>query len=649
MDLNLPDGNAVEALAGGEGNTIFPILVMTSYGNEATAVQAMKAGALDYIVKSAENFQHMPRTIARALREWEAIAARARAEDALRESERRFETLTRVSPVGVFRTDLDGATTFVNPKWCEIAGIAAEDALGDGWLAAVHPDDRARVKVGWLDCPPQGRALVSEYRFLRADDSEVWVMGQVAPEVDGEGHVTGYVGTLTDITARKHAEEAIERGRAELQAVYDYAPVMMCVLDSERRVLYANRAFVELVGYTDAELREDRACGILGCIHAGDDPMGCGFGPHCAECALRIAMADTFATGRWHRAVEYRTTLMREGQSQEVTLLAATAMIPDAGSPRLLLCLEDLTERRHDQEARERAETALLQAQRVESVGRLAGGVAHDFNNLLQAMMATVQSLRLRSPDVATARASAEIEKHVKRGAALTRQLLLFSRREQPKIEPVDVNELVRESAVLLRRLLPENIGFATEFAPGEPRVDGDRGQLDQVLMNLAVNARDAMPDGGRLLVRAGLRGEDEVFIEVSDSGVGMPASVREKIFDPFFSTKGVGHGTGLGLAVVHGIVTQHGGHIEVESEPGRGGQPRRGCRPRTGWRALPLVVGGSVCLWSRTNRARGKGWPRSSIYWDTSRRRWQRPRRRCACPRSRRLMSSFRISCFPG
>ncbi|HPC83156.1 MAG TPA: response regulator [Thermoanaerobaculaceae bacterium] len=428
MDVRLPDGNAVEALEAGTITRSVPVLAMTSYGDEGIAVRAMKAGAFDYIVKSAESFRNMPRTVARALREWTTVTAKARAEEALRESERRFEILTQVSPVGVFRTDRHGATTFVNPKWCEIAGMRAEDALGHGWLAAVHPEDREWVRAGWQEQPPERRTLTAEYRFLRPDGSVAWVMGQVVPETDAEGLLTGFVGTLTDITARKLAEEA-----------------------------------------------------------------------------------------------------------------------------------------------RERAEAALLQAQKLESVGRLAGGVAHDFNNVLQAMMATVQSLLLRSPDAATARAAAEIEKHVRRGAALTRQLLLFSRREPPKIEPVDINELVREAAVLLRRLLPENIAFATEFVPGDALVDGDRGQLGQVLMNLAVNARDAMPGGGRLLVRVGLRGDAEAFIEVSDTGTGMPASVRERVFDPFFTTKGAGHGTGLGLAVVHGIVTQHGGHIEVESEPGRG------------------------------------------------------------------------------
>lgn len=711
MDLNLPDGRAIDVLTEQGAEEAFPILVMTSYGNEATAVEAMRAGALDYIVKSAESFRDIPRALGQALREWEAVQARRRAEKALQDSEerfrslfeaaplgyqsldsegcllevnpawlqilghtreeaigrwfgdflaatsrekfresfprfkaageihgitfemlrrdgstvlvefdgrigvddqgrfkqthcvlrnvtereqmlaalyesqRRFEILTQASPVGVFRTDPTGGTTFVNPKWCEIAGISADEAMGDGWLRAVHPDDRARIERGWQGGATGERAAVAEYRFLRPDGSLAWVLGQVVEEAETAGRITGYVGTVTDITARKIAEEAIEQGRAELQAVYDFAPVVMCVVDEARRVLFANRAFEELSGRTGVAPQEERACGILGCIHARDDVRGCGYGPHCATCSLRLAIADSFATGQGHRGVEYRTTLTSSGTDRDVTLLASTARLPGGPVRRLLLCLEDITERRLAQEASERAARRLRETQRIEAIGRLAGGVAHDFNNLLQAMVATVQSLRLRSTDPQVVRTAQELEKHVKRGASLTKQLLLFSRRQEPRIEPLDLNELVREAATMLRRLIPENIRFATEFAPGELTVDGDRSQLDQVLMNLVVNARDAMVDGGQLVVRTGAPRQGQVSIEVVDTGTGIAAEIRERLFEPFFSTKAVGLGTGLGLAVVHGIVGQHGGNIEVESELGLGSTfrvvlPLRATRP---------------------------------------------------------------------
>lgn len=584
IDLNLPDGTADEILPGETGGSSVPVVVMTSHGSEARAVEVMRAGAADYVAKSAESLQDLGRRLLRVHREWEERKARREAEEALAASERRYVTLTRMSPVGIFHTDKEGATTFVNPRWCELAGLPAEAALGNGWLAAVHPEDRARIAAGWNTDPSQ-RQLMVEYRFLRPDGSIAWVMGQVAAETDEHGELVGYVGTITDITDRKAAEVAIERSRAELQTVYDHIPVMLCVVDADRRVWFGNRAFSELAERVKNPCGGDLVGNALACIHAFDDPRGCGFGLECARCKLRLAISDTFATGVGVHNVEICRTLLRQGENHEITLLASTALIPSPAEPRLLLCLLDVTELRQAERKRDQAEAALRQAQKLEAIGRLAGGVAHDFNNLLQAMMATVQTLRLRSPEPAAARAAEELDKLVKRGAGLTRQLLLFSRREQPRLSLIDLNELVRETTTLLRRLLPETVQFASEYATGELLVDGDPGQLQQVLVNLAVNARDAMPDGGRLVVRTTAH-NDNAVVEVVDSGVGIPESDLERLFDPFFTTKEAGQGTGLGLAVVHGIVSLHGGHVEVESALGRGSTfrvvlPRRTAVPR--------------------------------------------------------------------
>ncbi len=235
------------------------------------------------------------------------------------------------------------------------------------------------------------------------------------------------------------------------------------------------------------------------------------------------------------------------------------------GPKRMAVFFADVTERLDLQEQ-------LVQSQRMEAVGRLAGGVAHDFNNLLQAMLSQTQLLQVSAADPQRVRATArELEEQVKRGAGLTRQLLLFSRRETVRPERLDLNQIVNGATLLLRRLVRENIAFVVELAQRPPMVEVDRGQLEQVLMNLVVNASDAMPDGGKLVVRTGRENGGWAWLAVEDTGSGIPEAIRDRIFEPFFTTKSPDRGTGLGLAVVHGIVEQHGGRIELRTETGRG------------------------------------------------------------------------------
>lgn len=225
-----------------------------------------------------------------------------------------------------------------------------------------------------------------------------------------------------------------------------------------------------------------------------------------------------------------------------------------------------------DVTSQRRVEEQLLQAQKMEGVGRLAGGVAHDFNNLLQAMMGVSQLLRAEKVGQDAIDAAAEeLDAYVQRGADLTRQLLLFSRQTEPRREKIDLNDIVRTAAGMLRRLVRENVDFRLEADDTPLPVEADRGQLEQVLVNLVVNATDVMPEGGVLTLRTGREGESWVWFEVIDSGPGIDAETRLQIFEPFFTTKAEGKGTGLGLSVVHGIVSQHRGRVEVDSESGRG------------------------------------------------------------------------------
>ncbi|TAM45293.1 MAG: response regulator [Acidobacteria bacterium] len=233
---------------------------------------------------------------------------------------------------------------------------------------------------------------------------------------------------------------------------------------------------------------------------------------------------------------------------------------------------QEVAERKHAQEALRHSEAELLQAQKMEAVGLLAGGVAHDFNNLLQSILSQAELLRSDANDPGKVEAAArELRQYANRGAALTRQLLVFARREAVKRERLDLNDAVREGMRLLLRLVPASNAVNAELADSELPVDADRGQLFQVLMNLVVNATHAMPDGGAITIRTGSDGHGKVRLSVEDSGHGIPEKIRERIFEPFFTTKDTEKGSGLGLSVVHGILLQHGGQIEVESTVGKG------------------------------------------------------------------------------
>ncbi|MEW5877734.1 MAG: ATP-binding protein [Acidobacteriota bacterium] len=242
---------------------------------------------------------------------------------------------------------------------------------------------------------------------------------------------------------------------------------------------------------------------------------------------------------------------------------ASATPITFQGRPAIEVVIRDVSER-------EKTEALLREAQKMEAIGALAGGIAHDFNNLLQAFSALLFSLKSKLAGASVGQELQTLEGLVQRGASLARQLLLFARREISRREALDLNELVKQMEELLRRLLPANIFLELNLAADPVVVEADPNQLNQVLLNLVVNAKDAMPEGGKLELRVERRG-DEALLAVSDNGCGIPEEVLPRIFEPFFSTKGPEKGTGLGLAVVHGIVTQHGGRVEVESAVGRG------------------------------------------------------------------------------
>ena len=271
------------------------------------------------------------------------------------------------------------------------------------------------------------------------------------------------------------------------------------------------------------------------------------------------------------QARPFRLRLLRpDGEVRHLELVGVHVL--HNGSPAVLGVGNDITEQVLAADERGRLERQLRQAQKMEAVGRLAGGVAHDFNNLLQAILgyAEVLSTRVSDPD-AVAAGLAELAENARRGARLTRQLLVFSRREATRMESLDLGAVIADAITLVRRLLRETIRIEVNLADESLPVHADRGQIEQVVMNLAVNAADAMPTGGTLSVRTGGGPDGRVWFEVADTGHGIADDLRDQIFEPFFTTKAAAEGTGLGLSVVHAIVTQHQGSIELDTRVGAG------------------------------------------------------------------------------
>lgn len=345
------------------------------------------------------------------------------------------------------------------------------------------------------------------------------------------------------IAERKKSDEANRR----LATVVEQSAESIVVTDLEGTIVYVNPAFERITGYTSDEV-------------IGQNPRILKSGKQPLEFYQRL-WATIGSGDVWQGHFVNRR---KDGSLYEEE--AAISPVRDASGS-----LVNYVAIKRDVSTEVALAEQLRHTQKIEAIGTLAGGVAHDFNNLLQAMLSIVQLLKKRSAEnPRVLEPLKQLEETVRRGAGLTRQLLLFARRETSKRENLDLNEVVRDLFKFLRRIVRENIGLNVETAELPLRIHADRGQIEQVVMNLAVNAVDAMPDGGVLSIATGFE-NDSAWLTVSDTGHGIPDAIRDRIFEPFFTTKEVGKGTGLGLSVVHGIILAHGGHIELESPADRG------------------------------------------------------------------------------
>ena len=500
------------------------------------------------------------------------VTKRARAEQAVRASEERYRSLVNGIPVGLYRTLPDGTILDANDAMVEILRFPDRQTLLDTCAADLYVDAGDRRRFQEL-MEAEGVVRDFETTLLRYDGSHVPIRLTTRAISDPDGQSAHYEGVLEDGTQRLEAEHAVRKTlelfrllqRAANDPVYDW--------DIAAAHLHWNEATHTVFDYAPEDIRTDLGWWIDR-LHPEDRER------------IIASLQDAIDQNIDVWADEYR---FRRGDGTYAAVYDRGHIVrDDQGAPvRMIGSIIDLTERKRAEEALHRLEEQLRQAQKMEAVGRLAGGIAHDFNNLLTAIQGHAEVLlegvdedSPNRPDVEQIRRAAE------RAAVLTHQLLAFSRRQvlQPRV--IDLNSVVREIETMLVRLIGEHIELATRLEDDLGPVRADPGQIEQVIVNLAVNARDAMPGGGRISIETrnavltegdvrrhgyDVAAGDYVILTVSDTGEGMSEEVRAHIFEPFFTTKELGKGTGLGLSTVYGIVKQSGGYIRVESREGSG------------------------------------------------------------------------------
>jgi PAS domain S-box-containing protein len=492
------------------------------------------------------------------------ITERKKTEAALRESEYQFADLVNNIDGIVWEADpATHAATFISFQALRILGYPSEEWISSKafWLDHLHPDDRESALKQYGLCKQSGQARDFEYRMIASDGRIVWIHDFVSVLLE-DGKVARMRGVMVDVTERKTAEAEVRKRDARFRLMIENASDIVTVLNKQGIVSFQSPAATRIMGYRAEDMATQNGFEL---IHPED------------LARFKSTLANAIAHPGLPVSIEYR---YKHGDGNwRFMQTVARSVEGESADGFIVANSRDITETR-------RLEEQFRQSQKMEAIGQLAGGVAHDLNNILTVVH--MQSDLLKYGDPLTPMQSEsvlDIEKASRRAADLTRQLLMFSRRQAAMKHDLDLNAVVTNITKMLQRILGEDVAMHISYAAQPLPVHADSGMLDQILLNLAVNSRDAMPAGGKIVIETSVAELDEfaasqkpnarvgrfACLSVSDNGKGIPPEVLPRIFEPFFTTKDIGKGTGLGLATVFGIVQQHNGWINAYSEVGKG------------------------------------------------------------------------------
>ncbi len=488
------------------------------------------------------------------------IAERKKAEEELKESERRFRDILENTLEWVWETDANGKYTYASPIVEQLIGYKPKEVFEKHFYDLFHPEDREQLKKAAFEVFSKKEPF-QEFmnRNVHKNGKTVWLSTSGVPILDKTGKLLGYRGADTDVTDRKRTEEALRESEERYRTVLEASPDPIVAYDMEGKVIYLNPAFTRVFGWTQEELLDKKM------DYVPEENW-----PETQQMIDRVQAGKSFSGINSRRYTKQRKIV-------DVSISVATYLNRDGVPIGSVHTIRDITERK-------RLEAQLQQAQKLESIGTLAGGIAHDFNNLLMGIQGNISLMLMdmgsKSPHSERLK---NIENQVQSGVRLTSHLLGYARKGRYEVKPIDLNQLVEEISDAFGRTKKE-ITIHRELAKNLFTVEADLGQIEQVFLNLFVNAADAMPGGGDLILKTmntthkDMKGKlydpkpgNYVLLTVTDTGTGMYKKILDRIFDPFFTTKGIGRGTGLGLSSAYGIIKGHGGYIDVDSKRGRG------------------------------------------------------------------------------